>query len=189
MGKFSQYNIPLRSLSDGKHEFKYHLDNNYFKLLNDDSIDIKKGDLEVTVSVKRTGTTFELNFVTTGNVHVPCDRCLDDITMEVDTKNRLIVKFGSEYAEESDEIVIIPEVDGEINIAWFLYEFISLSLPMKKVHPAGECNKAMSSKLKKHRVTSDDDVDDDLDLDDIDDEVSDATDSRWDALKDIQVDE
>ena len=27
----------------------------------------------------------------------------------IDTHNRLVVKFGKEYAEESDEVVVIPE--------------------------------------------------------------------------------
>lgn len=189
MGKFSQYKIPLRSLSDGKHEFNYQLDNKFFSLLNDDSLDVRKGNFNVSVSVKKTSTTFELNFSIQGQAFVPCDRCLDEMTMEVDTKNRIIVKFGAEYSEESDEIVIIPEEDGEINIAWFLYEFIALSLPIKKVHPTGECNKTMASKLKKHKASSDDDDSDgdEPDLDD-DDDTS-FTDSRWDALKDLQIDD
>jgi uncharacterized metal-binding protein YceD (DUF177 family) len=135
--------------------------------------------------VKKTAVTFELGFTITGTVQVPCDRCLDDLTLDVNTKNRLIVKFGKEYSEESDEIVVIPEEDGEINIAWFLYEFIVLSLPAKKVHPPGACNKTMSSKLNKYKTRSaDDDSDDDLD-DDLDDNDDSFTDSRWDALKDL----
>lgn len=191
MGKFSLYNIPLRGLSEGKHEFKYDLDKSFFDLIDDGTADVKKGDLKVVVSLKKTSVTFELNFDITGTVHVPCDRCLDDIPMDVDTKNKLIVKFGKEYSEESDEIVIIPEEDGEINIAWFLYEFIVLSLPAKKVHPPGTCNKAMSSKLNKHRAKStDDDSDDDSDDDiSLDEDDSSFTDSRWDGLKDVPVDE
>lgn len=191
MGKFSLYNIPLRGLSEGKHEFKYDLDKSFFALIDDGTADVKKGDLKVVVSLKKTSVTFELNFDITGTVHVPCDRCLDDIPMDVDTKNKLIVKFGKEYSEESDEIVIIPEEDGEINIAWFLYEFIVLSLPAKKVHPPGTCNKAMSSKLNKHRAKSaDDDPDDDSDDDiSLDEDDSSFTDSRWDGLKDVPVDE
>nr|WP_236263851.1 DUF177 domain-containing protein [Dysgonomonas sp. Marseille-P4677] len=178
-------------MSEGKHEFKYDLDKGFFSLIDDGTADVKKGDLNVIVSLKKTAVTFELNFAITGVVLVSCDRCLDDIAMDVDTKNKLIVKFGKEYSEESDEIVIIPEEDGEINIAWFLYEFIVLSLPAKRVHPAGTCNKAMSSKLNKHRAKSvdeesDDDVDDDMSLDEDD---SSFTDSRWDALKDAPIDE
>ncbi|MFR0676636.1 YceD family protein [Dysgonomonas mossii] len=191
MGKFSLYNIPLRSLTEGKHEFKYDLDNKYFALIDDGTADIKRGNLKVVVSLKKTSTIFELNFDITGFVLVPCDRCLDDINMNVGTKNKLIVKFGKEYSEESDEIVIIPEDDGEINIAWFLYEFIVLSLPAKRIHPPGTCNKTMSSKLNKHRAksTSDEDSDED-DLDDIEiEDDSSLTDSRWDALKDVSIDE
>ncbi len=191
MGKFSLYNIPLRSLSEGKHEFKYDLDKSFFTLIDDGTAEVKKGDLKVVVSLKKTSATFELIFETVGLVQVSCDRCLDEIAMDVDTKNKLIVKFGKEYSEESDEIVIIPEDDGEINIAWFLYEFIVLSLPAKKIHPPGTCNKAMSSKLNKHRAKSaDDDEDQDEDADDVSiDDDSSYSDPRWDSLKDISVDE
>lgn len=191
MGKFSLYNIPLRGLSEGKHEFKYDLDKSFFALIDDGTAEVKKGDLKAVVSLKKTSVTFELNFDIIGVVQVPCDRCLDDISMDVDTKNKLIVKFGKEYSEESDEIVIIPEDDGEINIAWFLYEFIVLSLPAKKIHAPGTCNKAMSSKLNKHRARSADDEDDlDEDTDDVSiEDDSSYSDPRWDSLKDISVDE
>lgn len=187
MGKYSQYKVSLRSLPEGKSNFDYHLDNKFFELIDDGSIDIKKGDLNVNLVVKKTIATFECGFEIKGTVRVPCDRCLDDITMNVDTKNRLIVKFGKEYSEESDEIVIIPEEDGEINVVWFLYEFIALSLPMKRVHPQGECNKTMSSKLKKYKAVDPDDADSIDADDDIDDD--DTVDPRWDSLKNINVDE
>ena len=143
--------------------------------------------VDVNITLKRKGSLFELDFTLNGEVFVPCDRCLDDITMDVDTKNRLIVKFGKEYSEESDEIVIIPEEDGEINIVWFLYEFIALSLPMKKVHPQGECNKAMSSKLKKYKTVDPEDGD----AEDTDDDLEDDSepDPRWDSLKGVNIDE
>lgn len=176
-------------MSEGKHEFEYNLDNKFFELI-DGTVEIRKGKLKVGLVLKNTSSTFDLSFDINGSVQVPCDRCLDDISMEVSTKNKLIVKFGAEYTEESDEIVVIPEEDGEINIAWFLFEFIALSLPMKHVHPAGQCNKAMSTKLNKHRATVADDDDDDED-DDVSlgsDEAS-FSDTRWDSLKDIAVDE
>ena len=53
--------------------------------------------------------------------------------LPVTTSDKLKVKLGSSFAEEGD-IVVVPEEDGYINIAWFLYEFISLNIPMKHVH-------------------------------------------------------
>lgn len=105
----------------------------------------------------------------------------------VETKNRLVVKFGDEYAEENDEVVVIPFSEGAINLAWFIYEFIALAIPMKHVHAPGKCNKSMSSKLKKHTARSSAD-DEDLEDDTVDDDISmeddsDSIDPRWDALK------
>jgi uncharacterized metal-binding protein YceD (DUF177 family) len=151
--------------------------------------------VNVDVTVKSVSSTFEFVFILSGEVYVPCDRCLDDILIETNSTNRLIVKFGLEYSEESDEIVIIPEDEGEINIAWFLYEFVMLGLPMKHVHAPGKCNKMMSSKLNKHKaVAADVDSEDNMDVDDTDfddsveEDTNEVTDPRWDALKGL-VDE
>ena len=76
--------------------------------------------------VKETSRAFELNFQTDGMVWVPCDRCLDDMEQPVSSTDKLLVKFGHEYAEEGDNLVVIPEEEGEINVAWFMYEFIAL---------------------------------------------------------------
>ena len=59
---------------------------------------------------------------------------------------------------------------------------------MKHVHAPGKCNKAMSSKLKKHttRRSDDDDEYEDESADEIivEDDSSDmSSDPRWDALK------
>ena len=192
MAKFSLYNISLKNLSAGLHTYEYELDRKYFEAIDGD--EVKKGNVKVTVTVRRTSSTFEFNFDIKGVVQVPCTRCLDDMDLEVDTKNRLIVKFGKEYSEESDEIVIIPEDEGEINIAWFLYEFIALTVPIKHVHPAGECNRMISSKLRKHRAVSTDDGDEDeVDMGDdedfADEDDTPANDPRWDALKGLNIDE
>ncbi len=153
-----------------------------------DGDEVQKGKVKVHLTVKRTSVAFEMNFQIEGVAIVPCDRCLDYMEFPVDTHNRLVVKFGKEYAEESDEVVVIPEEEGAINLAWFLYEFIALAVPMKHVHAPGKCNKAMSTKLKKHTAKSTDDGDDDYEEDEVedismDDDVSGNSDPRWDALK------
>ena len=192
MAKFSLYNISLKNLSAGLHTYEYELDRKFFDAIDGD--EVKKGNVKVTVTVKRTSSTFEFNFDIKGVVQVPCTRCLDDMNQEVDTRNRLIVKFGKEYSEESDEIVIIPEDEGEINIAWFLYEFIALTIPIKHVHPAGECNRMVSSKLRKHRAVNavegeEDEVDMGDDEDFVEEDDTPANDPRWDTLKGLNVDE
>ncbi|WP_294081569.1 YceD family protein [Proteiniphilum sp. UBA5384] len=191
MAKFSLYNISLKNLSEGVHTYEYELDRKFFDAIDGD--EVRKGNVKVTVKVRKTSSTFEFNFDLKGIVQIPCTRCLDNMNLDVDTHSRLIVKFGKEYSEESDEIVIIPEEEGEINIAWFLYEFIALTIPIKHVHPAGECNRIVSSKLRKHRaVSADDEDDDDIDVTDddfSDEEESQDNDPRWDALKGLNLEE
>ncbi len=172
------------------HTFEYDLDRKFFEAIDGD--EVRKGNVKATVKVRKTSSTFECVFDLKGVVQVPCTRCLDDMSLDVDTQNRLIVKFGKEYSEESDEIVIIPEEEGEINIAWFLYEFIALAIPIKHVHPTGECNRVVSSKLRKHRAVSTDDPDDEVEVGDDDfseEEETQDNDPRWDALKGLNLEE
>lgn len=196
MAKFSLYNVSLKSLSPGKHEYAYELENKYFDAIDGD--EVKKGKVKVELIVTKTLSSFEFEFDIKGVVQIPCDRCLDEMDQVIDTQNKLIVKLGEEYSEESDEVIIIPETEGEINIAWFLYEFIVLNIPIKHVHEQGKCNRLMASKFHKHQAKSiDDDDDDDIDDVSLDDDITfndngkddTKTDPRWDALKDLNFED
>ena len=170
-------------------KYEFVLDNLFFA--NIDGPEVQKGKVIVVLVVKKTSRAFELNFQTDGMVWVPCDRCLDDMEQPVSSTDKLLVKFGHEYAEEGDNLIVIPEEEGEINVAWFMYEFIALAIPMKHVHAPGKCNKAMSSKLSKHlRTTPDDEMDEDSFVPEesnelVNDDTETAVDPRWDELKKI----
>lgn len=194
MGRFNIYKIDLKNLSPGTHEYDYILDNKFFMDIDGD--EVQKGKVNVHLTVKCMSMMFEMSFRLQGYAMVPCDRCLDDMEIPIESENRLVVKFGKEYAEENDEVVIIPEDEGAINLAWFLYEFVALTIPMKRVHAPGKCNKGMSTKLKKHtarNVDADEEYDDTESSSDdfaIDDEVDKtASDPRWNALKGLIEDD
>ena len=130
-----------------------------------------------------------MTFHTEGVVVVPCDRCLDDMEIPVTTDDELKVKMGAAFSDE-DDIVVVPEEDGYINVAWFMYEFVALAIPMKHVHAPGKCNKAMTSKLSKHmRTTPDDDMAEDTfapeEEVELMNEEETQVDPRWDELKKI----
>ena len=188
MSKFELYNIVLKDIIDETRVFEFDLDKVFFTKI--DSPEVQIGNVKAKVSVHKKVNTYELSFVLDGMITIPCDRCLDNMEQAIHYKEKLLVKFGDKFSEE-DEIVIVPESEGAINIAWFLYEFIVLNIPMKHVHPTGECNKTMVGKLKKHitRQKSDDDDDDSpaLEFDDDDDFTTDEkqTDPRWDGLQNI----
>jgi uncharacterized metal-binding protein YceD (DUF177 family) len=175
MGRFDKYNVDLKGLKVASLNLEFDLDNTFFGDI--DGEEFQKGSVKAVVTVKKNRDLFDFSFALNGTVIVPCDRCLDDLEVDVNTENTLRVKLGEEYADDGD-IVIVPEQDGDLNIAWYLYEFIVLALPMKRVHAPGKCNNEMTGKLKKHSA----------DNEDADNEEQ-GIDPRWESLKNIQIDE
>ena len=189
MSKFAAYNIDLKKITNNSQSFTFVLDDDYFKKI--DSPEVQKGSINVQITVtKKPEDTFELKFVLDGYAIVPCDRCLDDMQQPISYKESLMVKFGREFSEEGD-VVVIPESEGAINIAWFLYEFIVTNIPIKHIHPTGTCNKATLSKFKRHLARNkneENDEDESLDFEiDEDETISNESniDPRWEELKNI----
>jgi len=191
LGKFDKYKIDLKGMQADTCKYEFLLDNLFFA--NIDGPEIQKGKINVVLTVKKVSHAFELSFQTEGTVKIPCDRCLDEMEQLVATSDKLMVKFGRDYAEEGTNLIVIPEEEGEINVAWFIYEFIVLAIPMKHVHAPGKCNKAMTSKLNKHlRISSSDeevDVNEETfevsEEDNTIDDTDERMDPRWNDLKKI----
>ena len=176
MGRFDKYNVDLKGLKTASLNLDFELDNAFFGDI--DGEEFQKGNVKASVTVRKNRDVFDFTFVLNGTVVVPCDRCLDELEIDVETENVLRVKLGSEYADEGD-IVIVPEQDGDLNIAWYLYEFIALALPMKRVHAPGKCNNDMLGKLKKHSHAEDEATE----------KEEQEIDPRWAGLKNLQLDE
>lgn len=194
MGKFSEYKLPLKSLSVGVHEFDFHLDKQFF--VNMESADIHGADLDVHLKVNYNGDFYTLDFHIVGELTLICDRCLDNLQFPVDTDYHIVVKYGDDYNDDSDEVLELPESDTSLNVAYMIYDTVVLTIPIKHVHPMGKCNRQMSALLKKHRATvSDEDAELENglidEIDNIDQEQGNdvSTDPRWDALRKLSCDD
>lgn len=193
MGKFSAFNLPLKSLPVGTHNFKFHLDKSFFE--NMESADVRGAALDVDLTVDHRNDVYDLSFEVSGVAVVACDRCLDDLELPIDARYHVVVKYGDDFRDDSDEFIEIPESDNYLNVAYMIYDTVVLAIPIKHVHPLGKCNRAMSAILKKHRARPDDaDADleneliDEIDQIDGDDAADCAPDPRWDALKGFSAD-
>ena len=133
--------IPLSGLAQGGTQFDWRADGTFFG--NSGNSEILAADLGVTVHVEKSMRFFGVDGTNTGKVTVLCDRCLEELELPVDTGFKLSVKFG-ESAETADagdrEIVMIPEGSQELDLSQFVYDYTCISLPMRRVHPEGECN-------------------------------------------------
>ncbi len=183
MGKFSAFKLPLKSLGAGTHEFEYHLDKQFFA--NMESADVHDADLTVHLTVKYNGDFYNLAFRIDGEVVLICDRCLDDLHFPIDATYDIVVKYGEDYDDSSDEVLEIPDSDNYLNVAYMIYDTVELAIPIKHVHPMGKCNRQMSALLKKHRATaSDEDAELENELiEEMDSMPDSGADPRWDALR------
>lgn len=191
MGKFDTYSIQLKTMEVGKSEIEYHLGNEFFEAIDEEAI--QKGNVTAKVSITKTLKQSELHFELEGKVVVLCDRCLEEMDQSIKTSGHLIVRMGKEFKDDGDDVVIIPEEQGIINVSWFLYEFIELAIPIKHVHPFGRCNSGMASKLNEHLVDSES-FEDDTDsfgetIGSMDSDSNEGKiDPRWEALKKLKKD-
>lgn len=161
MSKFAAYNIDLKALEKGKHTYAYTLDDAYFAKI--DSIEIQRGDVSAQVDVMVSAAGYEVKFHVEGNIIIACDRCLDDMQQAIKADDSLRVRLGDELMDDGD-VMVLPERDPVLNVAWFLYELIALAIPIKHVHAPGECNKTMAAKLRSHTaINLDEDEDDEED--------------------------
>lgn len=187
MGKFTAYKVPLASLPHGIHKFEYQLGKQFFTDM--ENTDIHDADIKVELTVNYKSDLYQMDFAVSGTYTLICDRCLDDLVMPVDTTYSLGVKYGEDYNDDSDELLIIPSSDTYLNVAYMIHDTVALTIPIKHVHPQGKCNRQMCDLLKKHRALSADSEEyygDDLSGDDSGEQ---PIDSRWAALKNFTPDD
>ena len=85
--------LSISSLPFGKQDFTYHLDGKFFNEI--EASEVRSGSVDVALSVThRQEGIYELDFVCSGAITIPCDRCLDDMEHPVDATYHLTVKMG-----------------------------------------------------------------------------------------------
>ncbi|MCR4765998.1 MAG: DUF177 domain-containing protein [Bacteroidaceae bacterium] len=168
------FEIDLKAIED-EGVFSYSLDDAFFKEI--DAQDISGGQVEAQVIVKKMSASYELGLHVNGVITILCDRCLDDMIQPIEADTVLKVKFGPSYKDDGDDLIIVPEELGKVNVAWFLYEVVALSIPIQHVHEPGKCNEEMMKILKEHSGQFLEDENNVVNND------SNMTDPRWNDLK------
>ncbi len=164
--------IDLKGLQEGLTTLEYTLDDTYFQEI--ESSEISAGQVHVKVEVRKTRMFWELMLHTEGLVTIPCNLCMDDMEQLIAADNRLVVKLGEENNED-DELVIVDEDEGILDLSWYIYEFIALAIPIRHVHAPGKCNAAMMKVLEEHSTDRSSD-----------EESTTSVDPRWEKLKNIK---
>ena len=136
MKSITTHKIEFAGLKVGKHQFNFELNKEFFE--NFSFFDFNNIDLCVDVDLTKKSTLLELNFHLKGSVNVNCDMTNEPFDMPFDKEDFLVVKFGQEYNDEDNEILVLPYGEHKVILDQYLYELVILSLPRKRVHPGVE---------------------------------------------------
>ena len=128
--------VTLDSMELGTHVFDFQLDNTCFGEIENSELLGGKVEVKATLNVRE--YDFDLQMGVNGLVQVTCDRCLDEMDVEID---------ADECEWEWDE------QPKQIDLSWLAYELIIVNLPLVHSHQDGGCNPEMDALLQSHLCT------------------------------------
>ena len=133
MKPFRAFDIQFVGLKLGTHQYEYTIEQTFFELFEYD--EYNSVSVKVRLELEKKTTLLELKLLAKGVVNVNCDLTNEPYDQSITSEFGMVVKFGPEYNEDNEEILIIPHGAYEINVAQYIYELIVLAVPQKRIHP------------------------------------------------------
>ena len=179
--KRDDFVLRLSGIELGNHKYSMICDKAFFELTG--LAEIEDGNINVQIEMEKDAKMMTLKFCFNGEVTVICDRCLDLLRLPINITDFLVVNVVAqldESFENDDNIWQIHEKAYELDLTHFLYETIELVLPTQRIHPDDEngnptCNPEMLKKLSELAPKTDE-------------HQNSEPDPRWDALKELRID-
>jgi uncharacterized metal-binding protein YceD (DUF177 family) len=173
--KLKDFDISFIGLKQGNHEFEYELNDSFFEHFGFN--EFCNAEINVQATLTKGSTMMELVVKGNGTVEINCDLTNEPFKMNLNPALDLVIKFGEEYNDEDDELLVLPHGEYQFNVAQYLYEMTVLSLPQKRIHPGVEDGSLESPLLDKLEDLKPKIVEEK--------EETNESDPRWDALKDL----
>ncbi len=135
MSKNRDFDIAFVGLRPGIHEFLFKIDDKFFEAYQ--LQDFQNCQAEVKLHVDRQQSFLMLKFEIGGSIEVSCDRCTNDLPMQLFDEFTITVKMVEDPSifvgqEDDPDIYYISRTESHIHVADWIHEFINLSLPMQK---------------------------------------------------------
>lgn len=127
------YSVNIVGLSNKEHRFAYEFGDEFFKKYGTDIL--SEGSFQVEVLLNKHETFIEVDFNIKGIGRLICDRSLEPFDYPIQTENKIVFKYGDSYQEMTDEIIVIPRDTATLELGQYIYEFIALAIPLKRLHP------------------------------------------------------
>ena len=157
MGNRHKFDIAFVGLKPGVHEFNYEVDDKFFAEYKE--TDFKDCHATIKLALEKNTSFMMLKFEIGGSVEVICDRCGNNLRMDLWDEFKLIIKQVENpeemnHSEEDPDVFYISRTESHIHLADWIYEFVLLSIPNQRMCKEEEiggpqCNKEVLAMLKK----------------------------------------
>lgn len=157
MASRREFEIAFVGLKPGSHEFHYELNDRFFEEFGPQDFENCKSQVKLVLE-KNSGFLM-LKFEVGGSLEVVCDRCGNNLPLELWDEFEMLVKMTDEpekmnNEEESPDVFYISRTESHLNVKNWVYEFVNLSIPMHKMCKESEmggpsCNKEVLAQLEK----------------------------------------
>jgi len=127
------YTVNIVGLTNAVHHFEFEVGNDFFSHYRTELV--SEGTLKAEVTLDKRETFIDAVISLNGSVKLICDRSLDPFDHPIKTEKKLVFKYGDKAEELSDEIVMIHRDTDSLDLGQYIFEFIALGVPMKKLHP------------------------------------------------------
>lgn len=127
------YLISFAGLKIGEYKYEYIIDDTFFKQREYSEIQHARIDTKVTFTKETNLLVFDIKME--GTINVMCDRCGDNFDFPVWGENKFVVSLTNDRFENEVDILSIPIDSSEIDISQYLYEYVSILLPQRRIHP------------------------------------------------------
>lgn len=129
MGK-SQFIVQFAGLPVGIHEFEFDVTDKFFQQI--ENSEVQRANVKVNATLTKQNNLLQMSFEISGTVGIECDRCMKDFDFPIDASENIVIKHGNPE-ESNDEILVIGEGEAEFDVAHYIYEYIMLAIPARKV--------------------------------------------------------
>ena len=133
MHKTDTISIDIYRLENGTFHYEFEAADSFFSVFSQEHF--SKPQVSVHVELNRTDSMITALLNLTGSLQLTCDRSLEVFEWPLNLNERLLFKFGEEEKELTDELSVITGNTQKLNLSQAVYDFVALSLPLKKLHP------------------------------------------------------
>jgi uncharacterized metal-binding protein YceD (DUF177 family) len=135
MSNRREYEIAFVGLKPGVHEYNYPINDKFFEEYQEQ--DFKNSAANVRLLLEKNNSFMLLRFQIGGKAEVVCDRCSNDLPIQLFEDFTVTVKMVDDpelmnNQEEDPDVYYISKGESHLYVKDWIYEFINLSIPMQK---------------------------------------------------------